>query len=310
MKKRLNFSSKIKCRICLTGKQALKYKFNDYNLYQCANCGFEYIENPPTNKEILAYYSEKDYEDPVFAEKRITDDSIRSLNIIDRCYSGKKEIFDVGCGRGIFLKQAQIRGWKTFGLDYSKEAIKYAREVLNLDVINADIVKFSSIKKYNIISLNQIIEHFEDPQLLIEKVKNLLEPHGYVYIATPNISSLSAKYNGINFDYYIPPEHLSLFNYNCLSLLLKSVDFKIVYHGTWSYKEEFAGVVKAFIKGKNIKKRLNTEKNTPTISKSTNERVNNTKYLIFDNIFCSAFYPVLNFTKSGSMLEIIAQKNE
>ena len=52
-------------------------------------------------------------------------------------------LLDVGCGHGLLLDEARKRGYETVGLELSREAARYARETLGLDVRELPLEAFS-----------------------------------------------------------------------------------------------------------------------------------------------------------------------
>ncbi len=281
-------------------------KVFNYTINRCSNCGFIFVFPLPKKEILERFYSSFDYRVPILQEVIIRKDAIRSLKLIKKyVYDRKISLFDIACGRGYFIDEARKLGWKAYGIDYSKNAIKYAYEKLNLDVERANINSYTCLRTYDIITINQFIEHVSNPNDVIRNSFNLLKKHGLIYIATPNIDSISAKVLGLQFDHLIPPEHLGYFSKRTLSRLVTSNRFKVLYIGTWSYKEDLAGIIKKIVRG-----RLNITltQNLNVSLKQNNNFIKKIKYLLFDQIFCNVFYRFLNIKSMGSVLEILAIK--
>lgn len=302
----------MKCRICSSNKIDNKYQINKYCFVKCGYCGFEYLLNPPSKRDLLQFYKHKDYSDPLISENRIREDAKRSLSVIDRIINERKTLIDIGCGRGYFLDEARSKGWEVFGLDYSVDVIGYAKRILRLNVNKKNWLTGRTVRKYDLLTMSQFIEHFEDPNIVIKRAYDYISSKGFIYIATPNISSLSAIVLKDKFDHYIPPEHISLFGVKSLSKLLNDNGFKVKYYGTWSYKEELAGIIKKLFKTKKSSLDLPIN-NSQDVDKITPKSLNykkKLKYFLFDELFCGHFHSLLDTFNKGSMLEIIAQKNE
>jgi len=103
------------------------------------------------------------------------------------------------------------------------------------------------------------------------------------------------------FDYLIPPEHLSYFNKKTLNQILSTSGFKIIKFHTWSYPVDLAGVIKHV-----LGKKRNVNSNTYSNIKTNN--IKSIKYFLFDRIFCKLFYKMLNFNDGGTMIGVLAQK--
>ncbi|MEK7166681.1 MAG: class I SAM-dependent methyltransferase, partial [Patescibacteria group bacterium] len=217
-------------------------------------------------------------------------------------------MLDMGCGRGYLLDEAKKIGWKVHGVDYSKNVVKYAREVLALDVEEADIVKFKTNKKYDAVVINQVIEHFSDPKPFIVSARLALKSGGIVYIATPNIYSYLSRFKDKKFDYIIPPEHLSYYSKKSLEYLLTNLNFKFRYCGSWSYPQDLAGVIKSVFGKNNTTSHMSLKSNIISSDTVSLSKFKKFKSFLFDGVFCKLFYYLLNINVGGTNIEVIYQK--
>lgn len=287
------------CYICGSNNSKIKYRISIWNIRHCNTCGFVFVDPKPRDKFLNHYYSS--FASNIFEKNKITAmDSKHTLQLLDRYKGFRNELLDIGCGNGIFMFEARKFKWFPVGIDISQTLIKYIKKNTDLLVYKANILDYQSKNKYDLITLNQVIEHFSDPRAVIKKCKNILNKFGLLYIATPNISSYSSRIRKEEFDYIIPPEHLSYFDTKTLAGLLRKSGFKILYIGSWSYPVDLAALIK-YLFGK----RKTTIKNS-----SLNEQnyIKSLKYLLFDVLFCSIFYKLLNINLGGTHLEIIARK--
>lgn len=294
------------CFLCGCVSFVKLYKVNRYGIVKCVNCNFVYTTPLPSERELHRYYSKFDYSEPKSAEEAIRKDARRSLYIIERFSNKNGGLLDVGCGRGYFLHEARSRGWTCYGIDYSQKAVSYGRNVLRLDLQKADIFTYKTTKKFDVIILSQVIEHTSKPRVILEKCYKLLHHGGIIYIATPNIESISARVMKENFDHLIPPEHLGYFSKNTLTLLLKQIGFNPLYFGSWSYPADFAGIIKRALKIHEEKqiKYQNTKDNGYGRKMALGKRV---KHFLFDRLFCGVLYRILNLNSFGINLEVVAQ---
>ncbi len=275
-----------------------------YNIVSCNKCGFVFVSNPPNENILKEFYQDFDYHSPELAHKRIVNDSRYGLRYLAEIITKRINLIDVGCGRGYFIIEAKKYGWITKGIDFSRKTVSIATRIFGLDVIKSDILTYNTNKKYQLVSLNHIIEHFSSPRAVIRKCKKLIDKNGYIYITTPNIDSLSAKLHKFNFDHFIPPEHLSFFSRNTLSQLLESEGIKVISVRTWSYPEDFSGIIKLLIKGNKLHDNLtNNMHDTRNLDKDN--FVKKIKYYILDRIISNLFYRLLSINELGIILEVI-----
>lgn len=107
-----------------------------------------------------------------------------------RFFSGRKNILDIGCGRGEFLellKDSQIR---SLGIDIDSEMVKFCKKK-RLNVFKANFKDYLSKcadNSFGGIFACQLIEHisFEDLNLFFELCFRKLEKDGIVILETIN----------------------------------------------------------------------------------------------------------------------------
>jgi len=102
-------------------------------------------------------------------------------------------------------------------VDISESSINLAKNLINNDRINftlANIFDFNSNKKYDFITMGEVLEHVENPLSLLLKLNELLNKNGTLYITAPT--------NAPTID------HIYLFkNINEIKSLLNKAGFKI-----------------------------------------------------------------------------------
>lgn len=106
---------------------------------------------------------------------------------------GKKKILEVGCGCSPYLPYFYKEfGYEVYGLDYSKVGCQLAQE--NLRLLNAigeiyceDIMNTTLPNEFfDIVFSSGLIEHFEDPLIILKKMDGLLRPNGILITFIPN----------------------------------------------------------------------------------------------------------------------------
>lgn len=294
------------CPICLT--KSVKYLtiINNYPFIRCFKCSFVFVYPRPTINQLNSFYRNFDYKDSDLVEKRIRSDSNISINFIKRYIKEDDNIMDIGCGRGYFLDELRKKGYKNIeGIDFSSNVVKYAIGHLKLKVKIGDFNNFSKNNFYNLVLLNQVIEHILDINILLTKTNNLLQKGGYIYISTPNINSASAFVFKGDFEHFIPPEHINYFNIKSLSSLLNKHGYKIIKYNTWGYPENIAGIIKKILK---IKSKNNKDLENTYVQANQRNEINNIKYLLFDKMFCTFSNKFIDLLNLGINLQVLAQK--
>jgi len=150
----------------------------------------------------------------------------------------KKKFLDLGCGEGFLLKAAYNKNLKVLGVDYDDYAIKKFNKKIVKFFIKSDpndFIQKSILKKekFNIIALQNVLEHVADPPSLILNLRKILFKKSYLLVQVPNdfkdLHFLLKKKNYIKkYWFFLPPEHLNYFNFNNIRHFFKMHDFKLI----------------------------------------------------------------------------------
>lgn len=102
----------------------------------------------------------------------------------------KGKILDVGCACGGALIPFKELGWDVYGCDYDENQINYGKKQgLNLVGGGLDAIELRS-SQFDVILLNDVLEHQRDPQSFLLRLKKILKPNGVIYIQMPGIRDL------------------------------------------------------------------------------------------------------------------------
>lgn len=151
----------------------------------------------------------------------------------------KSNILLIGTGNGYFANWLSKNGYNGLAIDISQDAVRFTKETLkkrkNILVKRADLFKFSSKKKFDLILCFEVIEHIEKDKEAIAKIYSLLSPGGNFLMSVPAHMSEWAKIDEIggHFRRYEKKELLSK---------IKRAGFKIDF--IWSYGFPFLRVVR------------------------------------------------------------------
>lgn len=102
-------------------------------------------------------------------------------------------ILDVGCGNGVFLTfPLGEHGYSVTGIDIHKPSIEFANLKNNSANINflvsriEELVSRETHHKFDVIIFSDILEHIEDPIVLLRSARSLLNENGIILISIPN----------------------------------------------------------------------------------------------------------------------------
>ncbi len=215
-----------------------------WQIVRCPSCKLMAVENVPA--DLSPYYSEGYFMGDVTLDgyidydldKEVTKKSyLDYLDVLGKYINkqGSVNMFEVGCATGFFMDLARQRGWQTEGIDISEYAVKKAQEK-GLAATTATLESYQSAKKFDVIVMQDLIEHVKDPVDVINRAKNLLAENGLLLFTTPDAGSLWARVWNKNWHAFVPPQHLFYFSAKNLGSILEKNGFKVVHsahHGKW-----------------------------------------------------------------------------
>lgn len=141
---------------------------------------------------------------------------------------------DIGCAYGFMLERFPDSFLK-FGFDVSEYAISIARNRLSSSTFKIggaeDNLPFEN-DFFDVVLLNDIIEHLENPALALENSSKVLRKDGILYITTPNLNAVRKAFFK-NADK--KEHHITIFSHPDLKNLLEEVGFKVLEHWTFLY---------------------------------------------------------------------------
>ena len=118
-------------------------------------------------------------------------------------------VLDVGSGLCVFLHGMARRGWRGTALDPDERAARHAREVVGVEAVAGDAMTVTGLGGFDLVALNKVIEHVEDPVALLRRSAGFARPDGLVYVEVPDGPSAAADGPGRE-EFFI--EHLHAFS--------------------------------------------------------------------------------------------------
>lgn len=169
-------------------------EFNSKTLmYKCSDCGLVFDNPRPTQKLIWEHYSQQGkYDHWIDSDKAFQKYWNSYLKKILK-YKQEGELLDIGAGIGKFISNAR-KYFNVTGVEVSDEAIKQAKELYDLDLIKGEfeLIDFEG-KKFDIISMSQILEHVPYPGKTLDVIKKNLVKGGIIFITVPNEAAYSLR---------------------------------------------------------------------------------------------------------------------
>ena len=128
-------------------------------------------------------------------------------------------LLDIGSGLGVFPYMVKKIGWECLAIDPDHRTVKHLKDNLNINAIKGDIFDLEIDQKFDIITLNKVLEHVYDPVKMLIKAASMLKNNGFIYIEVPDAEE-AAKKGSNREEFFI--EHHHVFSMMSLNLMVKS----------------------------------------------------------------------------------------
>lgn len=212
------------CCICDKKDRTKKFKIIDqYQLNRCDRCSLVFLEESKANLtefiedskiQQVEFWSFPDY----YKKYQEVFDGFfhQRLARLKQYDLPKGRFLDVGIGYGFWAKYLENAGYEVIGLDFSEEVVCYAKDQLGLEAQHLDFEHFETEEKFAAIFMFDVLEHFKNPDQMLQKARGLLMEGGVIYIQVPNVLGIKVPYGhslGL-------PYHIWQFNPKSLKRLL------------------------------------------------------------------------------------------
>jgi len=232
-------TEEVLCPLCGISPKPFALDYQGFTLCRCEKCSLEFV-SPRLSFDELA---DKVYSDNYFpkrdgANKPSAETAHyinRQLADFEKLLGDRKKVLDIGCGNGAFLDFAREAGWQIAGAD-----IKLSPDARALDCPlwegRLQDIDFGD-NRFDLIRLNHVLEHTQDPLNELKICRDMLEPNGILYISVPNITGLSPRLKNLQsrlhlkshrWRHYAAMHHLFFFSPETLQALVERAGFRVI----------------------------------------------------------------------------------
>jgi SAM-dependent methyltransferase len=208
----------------------------DFAMQKCADCRSEFLNPRPLESELPPFYP-SDYhaynENHGAVARLLVQLRARSrARFYGRLIQNRPgHLFDVGTGDcRHFDELRRFLDLECAGIEIQPDVAAKGRargyDVLEGTLETADVT--DHLGRYDIVSMNHVLEHVVYPHTMLERARDLLRPGGHVIGQLPTVSSWENKLFGHNWGGYHYPRHLQIPSKAGLAGLLADVGFSSV----------------------------------------------------------------------------------
>jgi len=223
------------CPVCEAHEVRVAYDVEGLasQLVLCETCGTGRLFPMPSEAEIESFYPEDYYGDPAAAKFLLPVEWLvrligaRHVRFFLRDLAPAARVLDVGCGRGVLLREIAERGFEAHGVEANAAAARGAdaRAEVRIAPRLADAGYPAAF--FDEVVIWHVLEHLRDPRETLEEVRRILRPGGRLVVAVPNLSSAQARWAGAAWFHLDLPRHLFHFTLSALVRLLERTGFVI-----------------------------------------------------------------------------------
>jgi 2-polyprenyl-3-methyl-5-hydroxy-6-metoxy-1,4-benzoquinol methylase len=201
----------------------------------CKSCGF--ISYNPQLPNIVSHYS-NDIRPQSFDFMNTKINKLaKHRKLIFKYLKDNKikpqSVLDYGCSDGYLLEalKSEYKGLKEYGIELNPGHANYAKYYKGLNVTTS--VSLDLDDTYDIAVLYHVLEHLQEPDKIIDKLRGLLTDNGLLYLAVPTLHKIIAQYKGRM--QMFPEDHINMFTPDTLQNFIEHLGFEKVFEDNILY---------------------------------------------------------------------------
>lgn len=245
------------CPTCKAGTPAVCVFVCDEGIgyHRCGECGLLFASPRFTESSMLRIYETREFADlspyltwsPEVWRKRADrtyQTTDQKVELIRRFLPPAANLLDVGCATGLFVLEANERGFRCEGIEPSSMLSAVARDVLGVPVATTQIEDFRPERTFDGIILWDVLEHVYNPIRVLRACANLLVSGGMIFLQVPHADGMSFRLKSLlsrcglkkpGYKHFGFPWHVYAFNRKSLSSMLQHCGFEAVHFESWSH---------------------------------------------------------------------------
>ncbi len=226
---------KVNCPICdRSGGNPLHLE-GSFQMVRCPSCQFIFLNPRPTVESLHSFYQQYLPEGELSIEswKKMMKPVFHRAACLLKHFREEGRLLDVGSGFGFFLAEMKDRGWEAVGVEISRRAIDYARNILGLTIHPGPMEDAGfPDNHFDAVTGFYVIEHLPHPMVFLKECHRILKPGGLLLLRYPHTTPIKnlLRCFGMKNRLYDLPAHLSDFSPKMIQQCLEKIGFVKFYH--------------------------------------------------------------------------------
>lgn len=219
------------CPLCKHKSNEKRFSENGYDVLVCNECGLFFIDPYPTNfttrREVVSNYSYSDLSINNTKKQQRGEEEyyLEHFQMIDQECINATSILDVGCGTGGLLKLLSHHpNLVREGVELNTDRANVARKVSGCPIHQEPIERFSPGRRFDVISMINVLSHIPFIQELFINLNNLLSENGRFVLAAGEMRHDVRRSDVIGWGI---PDHVHFLRLNTIDYICQSYGFHI-----------------------------------------------------------------------------------
>lgn len=240
-----------RCKLCGEKRAEPKYRLKKSTIYECAGCGFHFIDfldvmpDPGSTGSIAL-----DERASKYIESRLPANEAqhrKNLKLVgQQCPIAGRECLDIGAGAGVFSSLLSREGASVAGIEPQQVFRDFAERKFGItlrgETIDHPCWQQEARDRFDVVTLWDVLEHVNFPAEMLALAYPITKPGGWIFLDTPcrdsvfyKLSELAYRLNGgtngmlLESLYSAQPfRHKQIFTRNQLVRLVKSSGWQVV----------------------------------------------------------------------------------
>ena len=159
----------------------------------CSQCGLVSHEYIPSDGELAEYYLtqyrqeyHREYTPSAYRVCREWHRGGQLVSMLKPFLESRDRVLEIGCGIGCTVKQFELAGFASTGIEPGDGFCRFSRETLRPQIRQASLGDLDRSPEAELVILVHVLEHLNDPLHSLTHIRDLLSDRGQLYVEVPN----------------------------------------------------------------------------------------------------------------------------